>query len=65
MTKKRSITSIDLPESERQKLQEMGRERMRSQGHLIRMALAFWWANGAPETPSDFDFSRAARTKKP
>ena len=48
------MTSFMLPLPERERLQEMGMERMRSQGHLLRVALAFWLANGAPEVPQDF-----------
>ena len=50
-----AITTLHLSLEERDRLQKMGRERMRSQSHLIRTALAFWWANGTPEVPADFD----------
>lgn len=49
-----TITSLHLPITEHKKLQQFAKERMRSQSHLLRTALAYWWANGAPEVPADF-----------
>lgn len=65
MSKPRTtITSLHLPNSEREQLQIIARDRMRSQSHLLRMALTFWLANGAPEVPQDFAFGPAGRTLK-
>jgi hypothetical protein len=66
MSKRRTtITSIHLLNEDRAKLELMAKERMRSQSHLLRMALAFWLANGSPDVPQAFDLGPAGRTPKP
>lgn len=65
MSKKRTtITSLHLLNEDRAQLEIMAKERMRSQSHLLRMAFAFWLANGAPEVPQDFDLNPVGRTPK-
>lgn len=63
MSKRRTtITSLHLLNEDRAKLEQMAKERMRSQSHLLRMAFAFWLANGSPEVPQDFDLNPVGRT---
>ena len=66
MSKRRTtITSLHLLNEDRAKLEIMAKERMRSQSHLLRMAFAFWLANGSPEVPQDFVLGPAGRTHQP
>lgn len=56
------ITSLHLFGEDRAELEIMAKERVRSQSHLLRIAFAFWLANGTPEVPAGFDFGPAGRT---